>query len=126
MPASCKGRAKRAIRLGAGSAEFTGDDFLAFRFGKIGVGSVGCAESGIPRHKPKPLGHGPLFGKAHFAKALDLDWMQGFKNHASEVYRRGLEAIDDSVNLVSHDYSKGLIIVNPDGDTFRCGMDGQR
>jgi hypothetical protein len=31
------------------------------------------------------LGYGPLFGKAHFAEALDLDRMQGFKNHASEV-----------------------------------------
>lgn len=85
MPASCKGRAKRAIRLGSGSGELTGDDFLVFRFGEIGIGTAGCAESSIPRHEPKPLGYGPLFGKAHFAEALDLDRMQGFKNHASEV-----------------------------------------
>jgi hypothetical protein len=31
------------------------------------------------------LGHGPLFGKAHFTEALDLDRMQGFKSHASEA-----------------------------------------
>ena len=47
MPASCKGRAKRAIRLGSGSGELTGDDFLAFRFGKIGVGTAGCTESSL-------------------------------------------------------------------------------
>jgi hypothetical protein len=62
-----------------------GDYFLVFRFGQIWVGTAGCAESGIPRHEPKPLGHSPLFGKTHFAEALDLNRMQGFKNHASET-----------------------------------------
>lgn len=84
MPASCKGRAKRAIRLGSGSSELTGDYFLVFHFGEIWVGTAGCAESGIPRHEPKPLGHGPLFGKTHFAEALELNGMQWLESQSGE------------------------------------------
>ena len=64
------------MRSGSGTGEFTGDNFLAFDFGKIGIGAAGGGKARGARHEPKTLGHGPLFGKAHFAEALELNGMQ--------------------------------------------------
>jgi hypothetical protein len=35
------------------------------------------------------LGHGPLFGKAHFAEALDLDGMQRLEKHGDWLKVKG-------------------------------------
>jgi hypothetical protein len=75
------GRAKRARRLGSGSGEFTGDEFLAVFFGECGVGSAGGSESGVAGHEPEALGDGEFFGEGHFADALELDGVQWFEEH---------------------------------------------
>jgi hypothetical protein len=71
------------MRLGSGAGKFTGYDFLAFRFGKIGMGSPCGGKAGIPCHEPKPLGDSPLLCEAHLAEALDLYWMQWFNHFGS-------------------------------------------
>ena len=76
------------MRLGSGTGEFTGDNFLAFHFGKIGIGTAGGGEAGVPRHEPKTLRNGPLLSEAHLAEALELDGMQWIEKQSGEKVRR--------------------------------------
>ena len=73
---ACRGRTKSSIRLGSGTGEFTGNNFLAFYLGKIGTHAAGSIEACIAGHEPKPLRHSPFLGEAHLAEALNLDGMQ--------------------------------------------------
>jgi hypothetical protein len=75
------GRTKRARRLGSGSGEFTGDGFLVFFFGEIGIGATARRQAGITGHEPQSLGHSPFLSKCHFAESLNLNGMEWLELH---------------------------------------------
>ena len=75
------GRANRARRLGSRAGEFTGDEFMVFFFGEIGIGAAARRQTSITGHEPQSLGHSPFFSKSHFAESLNLNGMEWFELH---------------------------------------------